>query len=75
MVRRNRGESRGEAGNDRATSGQYREPPPLVVAARYEYGPFGERLSVSGPQGHANGLQFSGKYVDRETELVNFGYR
>lgn len=45
--------------------------PPLIKDGPQSANP----LSVSGPQGQANGLQFFSKYVDRETALVNFGYR
>src|SRR5206468_4228131 len=39
-------------------------------AARYEYGPFGELLRVSGPLARLNPLRFSTKYQDDETGLL-----
>ena len=46
-----------------------------VVSARYEYGPFGEPLRVSGPMGTLNPLRFSTKYHDQEAQLLYYGYR
>ena len=46
-----------------------------MVAATYEYGPFGELLRASGPQARSNPLRFSTKYQDDETELSYYGYR
>jgi len=43
--------------------------------ARYEYGPFGEALRVSGSLAAANPIRFSTKYTDEETGLVYYGYR
>ncbi|MBX3403468.1 MAG: RHS repeat-associated core domain-containing protein [Phycisphaeraceae bacterium] len=54
------------------------------TAAAYEYGPFGEALSVTGEdlgpaggggQGQRNPFRFSTKYTDAETGLVYYGYR
>jgi RHS repeat-associated protein len=45
------------------------------VAAEYEYGPFGEVLRGSGPLAAVNPWQYSSKYLDAETGLLNFGYR
>jgi RHS repeat-associated protein len=45
------------------------------VAARYEYGPFGELLRATGPVAKANPFRFSTKYQDEETGLVYYGYR
>jgi RHS repeat-associated protein len=45
------------------------------VAARYEYGPFGELLRATGPTAKANPFRFSAKYQDDETGLLYYGYR
>jgi RHS repeat-associated protein len=56
------------------------------TAAAYEYGPFGEALSVTGEdlgpgggggggQGQRNPFRFSTKYTDAETGRVYYGYR
>jgi RHS repeat-associated protein len=45
------------------------------VAARYEYGPFGELLRATGPMAKANPFRFSTKYQDDETDLVYYGVR
>jgi RHS repeat-associated protein len=45
------------------------------VAARYEYGPFGELLRATGPTARANPFRFSTKYQDEETGLFYYGYR
>ena len=46
-----------------------------TVAARYEYGPFGELIRASGPMAKNNPFRFSTKYQDDETDLVYYGYR
>jgi RHS repeat-associated protein len=46
-----------------------------TVAARYEYGPFGEPIRLTGAMGKANPFQFSTKYQDDETDLLYYGYR
>ena len=46
-----------------------------AVAARYEYGPFGEPIRESGPMAGSNPYRFSTKYTDSETGLLYFGYR
>jgi RHS repeat-associated protein len=46
-----------------------------TVAARYEYGPFGELLRATGPMAKANPFLFSTKYYDWETGLYYYGYR
>ena len=46
-----------------------------TVAARYEYGPFGEPIRATGPMANANPFRFSTKYTDEETGLAYFGYR
>jgi len=45
------------------------------VAARYEYGPFGEVLRATGPMAEINPFRSSTKYHDDETGLVYYGYR
>lgn len=46
------------------------------VAARYEYGPFGEIIRVSGDAiAKEQPFGFSTKYTDRESSLVYYGYR
>jgi len=45
------------------------------VAARYEYGPFGELIRATGPMAKVNPIRFSTKYQDEETGLVYYGYR
>ncbi len=46
-----------------------------AISARYEYGPFGESLRVTGPMGKVNPFRYSTKYTDDETDLVYYGYR
>jgi len=45
------------------------------VSARYEYGPFGEPIRVTGPLAQTNPFRFSTKFTDEETGLVYYGYR
>ncbi|HRT59162.1 MAG TPA: RHS repeat-associated core domain-containing protein, partial [Candidatus Paceibacterota bacterium] len=45
------------------------------VAARYEYGPFGELIRATGPMAKANPFRFSTRYQDEETGLVYYGHR
>jgi len=45
------------------------------LTAQYEYGPFGELLSATGPMAKANPFRFSTKYQDDETDLIYYGYR
>ncbi|HRT59254.1 MAG TPA: RHS repeat-associated core domain-containing protein, partial [Candidatus Paceibacterota bacterium] len=45
------------------------------VAARYEYGPFGELIRATGPMAKTNPFLFSTKYYDWETGLYYYGYR
>jgi RHS repeat-associated protein len=45
------------------------------VAARYEYGPFGEVIRATGPMAKVNPFRFSTKYQDDETDLLYYGYR
>ena len=44
-------------------------------AARYEYGPFGEPLRLSGPGAKANPFRFSTKRTEEFTRLVLYEYR
>ncbi|WP_395737005.1 RHS repeat domain-containing protein [Prosthecobacter sp.] len=47
-----------------------------TVSARYEYGAFGETISVDGGAvAAANPFRFSTKYLDVETGLYNYGHR
>jgi RHS repeat-associated protein len=46
-----------------------------TIAARYEYGPFGELLRATGPMAKANPFRFSTKYQDDETDLLYYGVR
>jgi RHS repeat-associated protein len=46
-----------------------------TVSGRYEYGPFGELLRVTGPMAKANPFRFSTKYQDDESDLLYYGYR
>ena len=46
-----------------------------TYTARYEYGPFGEPVRVSGTHGSGNPFRFSTKYTDDDTGLVYYGYR
>ena len=46
------------------------------LSARYEYGAFGETISVDGGAvAGVNPFRFSTKYLDMETGLYNYGYR
>ncbi|HXG47264.1 MAG TPA: RHS repeat-associated core domain-containing protein [Methylomirabilota bacterium] len=44
-------------------------------AARYEYGPFGEMLRVTGPLAFENPFRFSTKFHDDETGWLYYGHR
>ena len=46
-----------------------------VETARYEYGPFGEPLRVTGPMAKVNPLRFSTQYADDVTGDVRYLYR
>lgn len=46
-----------------------------AVAARYEYGPFGELLRATGPMAFVNPFRFSTKYQDEESGFLYYGYR
>jgi len=43
--------------------------------ARYEYGPFGESIRLSGPAAPLNPFRFSTKRTDNTTDLVLYEYR
>ena len=45
------------------------------VSARYEYGPFGEPVRVTGALVAAQPFRFSTKWTDAETGLLYYGYR
>jgi len=45
------------------------------VTARYEYGPFGEPIRVSGPAAALNPFHFSTKRADSTTDLLLYEYR
>ncbi len=45
------------------------------IAAHYEYDPFGNLLTASGPEADNNPFRFSTKYLDTETGLYYYGYR
>ena len=46
-----------------------------TVAARYEYGPFGESIRDTGPMASANPIRFSTKFQDDETDLIYYLFR
>jgi len=45
------------------------------VTARYEYGPFGEPIRVSGPAANLNPFRFSTKRTDPTSDMVLYEYR
>jgi len=45
------------------------------VTARYEYGPFGEPIRISGPAASLNPFRFSTKRTENNTDLVLYEYR
>jgi len=45
------------------------------VTGRYEYGPFGEPIRISGPAATLNPFRFSTKRTDNTTDLVLYEYR
>ncbi len=45
------------------------------VTARYEYGPFGEPIRVTGPAAGLNPFRFSTKRTDNTTDVVLYEYR
>jgi RHS repeat-associated protein len=46
-----------------------------TVAARYEYGPFGEPIRLTGALAKANPFRWSTKFTDEESGLVDYGCR
>jgi RHS repeat-associated protein len=46
-----------------------------TTSAKYEYGPFGEVIRITGAMAKANPFRFSTKYQDDETDLLYYGYR
>ncbi|MBM4309920.1 MAG: hypothetical protein FJ119_03090, partial [Deltaproteobacteria bacterium] len=46
-----------------------------IIAAHYEYDPFGNNVSSHGLLAEANPYRFSTKYLDAETGLYYYGYR
>ena len=48
---------------------------PPSIAAHYAYDPFGQTVSVIGPQAATNYFRFSTKYTDNEIGLLYYGHR
>lgn len=46
-----------------------------LVAALYEYGPFGETIRMTGPAAEINPFRFSTKYQDELSDLYYYGFR
>jgi len=46
-----------------------------TVAARYEYGPFGELIRANGPMAFVNPFRFSTKFHDDETGFICYRFR
>jgi len=46
-----------------------------ALVTQYEYGPFGELISASGPLARSLNFLFSTKYHEWETDLYYYGYR
>ena len=46
-----------------------------IIAAHYEYDPFGNTITSHGILAEANPYRFSTKYLDAETGLYYYGYR
>jgi len=46
-----------------------------TTSAQYEYSPYGQVLTATGPYADTNPIRFSTKYTDEETQLAYFGYR
>jgi RHS repeat-associated protein len=46
-----------------------------IETARYEYGPFGELIRITGPAATLNPFRFSTKRTDNTTDLVLYEYR
>jgi len=47
----------------------------ISIAAHYEYDPYGNVITSSGPYKDANPIRFSTKWFDEETHLGYWGYR
>ncbi len=45
------------------------------LLASYAYGPFGEKITATGPKANSNPWRFQTKYLDEETGLYYFGKR
>jgi RHS repeat-associated protein len=45
------------------------------LLATYAYGPFGEKISATGPLANSNPWRWGTKYIDEETGLYYFGHR
>jgi RHS repeat-associated protein len=45
------------------------------LLATYAYGPFGEKISATGPNANTNPWRWGTKYLDEETGLYYFGHR
>lgn len=45
------------------------------LLANYAYGPFGEKISATGPLAQSNPFRYATKYFDEETGLYYFGHR
>jgi RHS repeat-associated protein len=45
------------------------------LLATYAYGPFGEKISATGPSANTNPWRWGTKYLDEETGLYYFGHR
>ncbi len=50
-------------------------PSDSTIAARYDYGPFGEVIRATGPMAKANPFRFSTVYQDDETDLLMYVHR
>jgi len=55
--------------------GTWFRPPAAPKPSRYEYGPFGEPLRLTGPAARSNPFRFSTKRIEGFTGLVLYEYR
>jgi len=46
-----------------------------TVAAKYEYGPFGEVIRATGPMAKLNPFRFATEYYDDESDMVYYAHR
>jgi RHS repeat-associated protein len=46
-----------------------------TLQAQYAYGPFGEKITATGPHANGNPWRYATKYLDEETGLYYFGKR